>query len=926
MEDLKKSFTDGRRDPWNLIFGIFVLLVSLIVYLMTVQRTLSFWDCGEFITCAHILGIPHPPGTPLFVLIGRVFALFPIGDDPSFRINIISCINSAFAAMYGYFVAAWLIKKWFASPNLSGWSRVTVYLGGVIGGLLFAFGRTNWGNSVEAEVYGTSMLFMMLTIYLLLLWVDHREETHGETYLVLMAYLSTLALGVHMTSYIVVPFAFLLVIAVDGKYRRSWQIWVTFLILLLVIHQVQPFIVASAAWAAIACAAHCWKRISQGWIFSLALPVLALVLFVSQGAPFVPVFVLSFWGWSLLTLLFFRIDASKQFWRISFLVITAALLGYSVQIFIPIRAAQKPIMNMNNPDNWESFKGFLERSQYGTESMITRALHRRGEWINQFGNHPRMGFWGFFKEQYGLVGKRFLILFFLGLYGMYYTTRKHWKSGIFVFLITLAGTVGLVIYMNFADGTQENTLIGEGHLEVRDRDYFWTPGFVMFGLMIGLGVAAFFDMIRNILIIEKASPRIRDTILAVLCLSFLLPAFALANNYFINDRSRNFIPYDYAWNILDSARPNAVLFTNGDNDTFPVWCLQYVYGIRPDVKIANLSLINTNWYIKQLKNELGVPIRLTDSQIDGLMHRRTQDGGLYRVQDQMIAEIIDDNQRGHEQTPVQFAVTVSTRNKNYKLQSLDPYMQMEGMALTVYYPNRQPDAIALEKTHDMYWNQFKFRGVTDTTLYKDENADRLVNNYISGFLFMADTLQRAGRIDEAASEIRKGIGLVGGGLEPWAYLCRMYTMNGRLDDAIKVLDEAPDDLPKRTLKQFIAAGLSDAGRKAEARAYFEDIYRSNPGWRDGFNELFRFYFDQQMQAELARLLYDYTNANPGDAQIAAAYQQLKQEVPELFVPESLAIGIGQTAVAVDDTGRRLRILQLDSAAAIENLPDTGDGK
>jgi len=977
MDDFKKPLDQNQRDPWNLILGIFVFLVSLIVYTLTVQRTLSFWDCGEFITCAYILGIPHPPGTPLFILIGRIFSFIPIGDDPSFRINMISSLASAGAAMFGYFVAAWILKKWFAKDNFTGWNRGIVYFGAVIAALMLAFGRTNWGNSVEAEVYGTAMLFMMSTMYLVLLWVDNRDKPRGEAYLVLMAYLSTLALGVHMTSFLIVPMAFVLVVLFSDrpkwpitllclawpvvwlgiaflikestslalpewkivgvsylmfavtfglfgsqKLRQHLPVWWSFIFMCIVMIDVSLFFTWTTIWVTVACIVYYWEKISTGWIYSLAVPILAIIILTMRGDPFEPVFIISLVSWSLLTLIIYRLPSWKPAWRLSFLMVLACLIGYSVQGFIPVRAAQKPLMNMNEPDDWSSFKSFLERKQYGSENMILRALHRRGEWKNQFGNHARMGFWGFFSDQWGLHGRKFLVLFFIGLYGLYYTTKKHWKSGIFVFLLTLAGTVLMVIYMNFADGTHENPVLGEGHLEVRDRDYFWTPGFVMFGLLIGLGAAAIIDMMRQSLYAIKIPQVARTGVLALLCLLTLyLPVKAVAVNFPINDRSDNYYPYDYAWNILQSAREDAVLFTNGDNDTFPVWCLQYVYGIRPDVKIANLSLINTSWYITQLRDQLGVPMGLTDRQVMSLRHRRTADG-VYRVQDQMIAEIIDQNLKNNEQVPIEFAVTVSTRNKNYKGKSLDPYMQMEGMALNVYYPYLQPNAVNVERTHDLYWNTFQFRGVTDPTIHKDENANRLLNNYIQGFLFLADTLQRAGEVDAAAAEVRKGIELVGGGVEPWAYLCRMYSLHERFDDAEKAIAEAPDDVSKPTLKLFVASAMKEKGYKQDARELFQEVYAENPTSRDAFNELFRFYFEEKMQSQLARLLHDYTTRNPGDEQILGAYQQLKQEAPELFVAESLGLDF-MTEVDESDTGRHLRVIQLDSAEAEGEVSDTG---
>jgi tetratricopeptide (TPR) repeat protein len=207
-------------------------------------------------------------------------------------------------------------------------------------------------------------------------------------------------------------------------------------------------------------------------------------------------------------------------------------------------------------------------------------------------------------------------------------------------------------------------------------------------------------------------------------------------------------------------------------------------------------------------------------------------------------------------------------------------MQMEGMSL-VLYPNKQPDAINIDKTHDLYWNVFKFRGVNDSTLHKDENASRLVNNYISGFMVLADTLQKVGRVDEAAAEVYKAIEVVGGGMDPWAYLCRMYTLHDRLEDAERVREEAPDKISKDQLGMFIATALKDYGRKEEARTYLEDIYSRLPDSRDVFNELFRLYYQERLQVELVTLLRDWTTRHPEDRDIREAYDQLVKEVPGL---------------------------------------------
>ena len=144
-------------DRTNAVIAAFVFVASFLVYALTVQRSFSFWDCGEFIACAYILGIPHPPGTPLFVLLGRVFSTIPFVEDISYRINYISVITSAFTAMFSYLLTVRLVGYFFPAEERGGLNRLIAYVGGIVGGLMVAWSRTNWGNSVEAEVYGAAL-------------------------------------------------------------------------------------------------------------------------------------------------------------------------------------------------------------------------------------------------------------------------------------------------------------------------------------------------------------------------------------------------------------------------------------------------------------------------------------------------------------------------------------------------------------------------------------------------------------------------------------------------------------------------------------------------------------------------------------------------------------------------------------------------
>ncbi|MBD3297379.1 MAG: DUF2723 domain-containing protein, partial [candidate division Zixibacteria bacterium] len=212
----------GVKGLWNRLFpdpilgglGVGSFLLVLITYLTTISPTVSFWDCGEFIACSHILGIPHPPGTPTYILLGRIFAILPTAADPALRINLLSAIPSAFGAGFAFFVLARLITSWYGdrypNPDLSLSQRLSIYAGSFCGSLMFAFSSTNWSNAVEAEVYGLAMLLMVLLIWLSLVWRQKRDEPMGDRLLALIAYLALLSVGVHMTVLLAVVPIFLM--------------------------------------------------------------------------------------------------------------------------------------------------------------------------------------------------------------------------------------------------------------------------------------------------------------------------------------------------------------------------------------------------------------------------------------------------------------------------------------------------------------------------------------------------------------------------------------------------------------------------------------------------------------------------------------------------------------------------------------------
>lgn len=825
-EFLDNDSSHNSYDKVNLGLGLFVLVFTSIIYLMTVQRTFSFWDCGEFVACSYILGVPHPPGTPLYILIGRLFTLLPLAEDIGHRVNLLSVFSTAAASMFGYFVVVRLIRSWF-NGDLDLPRRVGIYASGVIGALLMAFSLTNWTSAVEAEVYGLSMLLITLLIWLALRWAERRDRPESRQYLILIFFLGILSTAIHLTTYLIMPMIMLMILLLDEKLRRNPLFWVSCAVLLIPVMSL-------------------WKFM---WIGGIWTAILTVAFFVSQ---------------------------KRAKLMVPFLMMLAAGVAFTAQFYIPIRAAERPAINENAPATLSKFEDFLERRQYGQESMIERMFRRRGQLENQFGVHPRMGFFGFFQDQYGVpevtLGKLNVVFLFvpfvLGMLGMLEASVRKWKTGIPFLIMVLAATVGLVLYMNFADGTMQGQFVNdEAHLEVRDRDYFFQPGFILFGLAIGLGVMAVWDMVYKFL--QKGGGR-RSLVYGLLVL-LVLPVFALKGNYYMADRSENFIPWDYAYNLLVSADSNAVVFTNGDNDTFPVWCLQEVYGVRTDVRIANLSLLNTDWYIKQLKNQMGVPISLTDAQIEALEHQRMPDGSVKRIQDIMIDNIIETN---NWEDPIHFAVTVSEENRRYRGQSLENHLEMVGMVMRLKKEQGE-EMIDLDETYDLYMNEFKFRGVADPEIYKDENAARLTQNYAAGFIYAGDILHRRGETQKAIELVKKSIEVVPSEWRNYALLMQIYADLDSLEAAEAILAEAPPEVNQEQMWLSLASDFRRKGKIDRSYQILREQLAKFPNSENAFRQMLSYLYQDNQIDSIEALLGEWIQNNPNDSEAIAAYGEIE---------------------------------------------------
>ncbi len=851
---MSEGFRDwyDRQDRLSLLISLVVFLFSFGIYLKTMAPTASFWDCGEFIACSYILGIPHPPGSPVYVLMGRIASIIPLFDQIAARLNLLSALTAALAVWMTYLVTVKLTFRW-GKGDESLWVRMGRYAAGIVGSLFVAFSMTFWSNAVEAEVYGLSMFLMMLILYLTLLWMDHPASPKGDKLLILIAYLALLSTGIHMTVFLVMPAIFLLIALTDRKKLLDLRFWITGIVLAMVVHRVTPFLIALGLW-------------------------------------------------SLITLVLSFTSRNRKIWALCFLITCGGVAGYSSQLFIPIRSSLDPAIDENDPDNWASFKSFLERSQYGQQSMMSRMFYRRGTWANQLGNKERMGFWGFFREQYMQPSLWFIPLF-LGLVGIWELIRKRKREGVVLLFLILACTLGLVFYMNFADGTIADPLTRETiRLEVRDRDYFFTPGFMFFALAMGLGAFGLIRRLGNLA--EKKSGVLQPVLWMLVLILLALPLLALKKNYRRNDRTGNWIPYDYAYNHLMSCDEDAMLVTNGDNDTFPLWFLQNVEKIRQDVRVVNLSLINADWYILQLKDAWNVPMSLEYDQIKGIPTRmpdgqivpypkqpywdpiRQQQAYLFphvdektkkfmRIQDLMIENILVANKW---QYPFYFSRTTPPGNRV----GLDDHVRKEGLADRLV-PEEGPDMLDPDRFHKNLWEVYQYRGLADMNVYKDDNTIGLVMNYSERFLDLAEYYRKQNQTEKALAELNKSIEVLPDYYRTYLQLYQTYLEQGDTTKADSLLTGYQQRMETVIAKypelllyhQYLAVAYQAQQKFDDAERVMEIAYKINPRDRMNFQILRQLYLFRREPEKLVRLLEDWLDYYPNDEQTRQLLQQYK---------------------------------------------------
>ncbi len=661
----------------NNIVGWVIFLIASFVYISTIEPTGSFWDCGEFIATANKLEVGHPPGAPLFLMLGRIFILFG-GDNVKMfpiMVNVMSALMSGFTILFLFWTITALAKKMvIGKGEATSAAMISVMGAGVVGALAYTFSDSFWFSAVEGEVYASSSFFTAITFWAIFKWDSVADEKHSMRWIILIAYLMGLSIGVHLLNLLSIPaIAFV-------YYFRRYPI------------TTKGVIYASAL--SVAILGFVQYGIIQG-IVSLA-SKFDLLFVNSFGLPFGSGIIV----YSLLIIvgiivgLKYTKKRNLYNWNTAILCFTFILIAYTSFAQIVIRSAANPPLDENNPENVFNLQSYLNREQYGDRPLFygqyynakvvdqeegatnyakvpwsdkyveagkkvtpiydpknctifprmfsSQASHvaEYKKWADIKGDHsPTFGdnlkffwvyqvnemYWRYFMWNYagrqndmqgpgGITkgnwisgikfiddmrlgpqdklpeslknnkarNEMFFLPFILGLIGMIFHFSRDKKDAWVVMLLFFFTGLAIVLYLN------------QNPLQPRERDYAYAGSTYAFAMWIGLGVLSLIEALR------KKMPGTVGAITVSLACLILVPGVMAKAEWNDHDRSHRYTSRDFAADYLNSCERNAIIFTNGDNDTFPLWYAQEVENVRTDVRVVNLSLLNTDWYIDQL--------------------------------------------------------------------------------------------------------------------------------------------------------------------------------------------------------------------------------------------------------------------------------------------------------------------------------------
>ncbi|MBM3313670.1 DUF2723 domain-containing protein, partial [candidate division WOR-3 bacterium] len=777
--------------------------------------------------------VPHPPGTPLFVALGRIFSLLPVAGEVAFRVNLIPVLFGAFSCGLIYLLVVKLISL-YAAPDRKH-NHWLPHVAGAFAGLACAFAYSYWDNCVEAEVYGPCVVVALSVLYMALIWREHFQSPGGDNRLILAAiFLLFLSTGIHFTPMMTVFAVLVFALVVDREsvlQLRMFELVAGYLALLTATElgfSVGAFVAVPLMLGATWYGIRVMERSEKTRSVFLGLCFLALVFvigYVAAGNGIMDDTVLFLasptvafverWVRSPILLLLFVAGYASYLYHLHKhrrlaleyvgLMLGLLLLAGAVQFIMLIRAGHSPEINEADPSSWRDFVSVLKREQYDPMKLLPRKTQFLTEEDWRTDQNPRFGvavayfeqvkfylryfFWQWGNERFfdiflhvswqALLG---LIPPLLGLWGMWHQFRKERRSFVLIFVAFLVASVGLITYLNLkyspSDPRRGDPAQGKlGYLEVRERDYFYAFSFVFYTIFVGIGAYAFLRTVIDRLRLRPAP---------AYALSGLLVGFGFVPmllNYPTVTRRHNWIPAEYGYNMLVSCPgERAVIFTNGDNDTFPLWFMQTVpsrvAGYDPsfgkNVRVGILSLLNTSWYCKQLKR-WGAPISFSEAEIDRLPRGFAgKDNRLFLLEDIMIRDMVataggvklkwpEDYSSTSEEymakvfgpgyrpkTPIYFATTVAPRS----LQDVKPYLRLEGLVYRVV-PDPGNEQVDADRTRYLMDSVYSLKSIFDPRVQKDENTRGLLITYAASYMGLANEYRKQDRPLEAEQVLRQ---------------------------------------------------------------------------------------------------------------------------------------------------------------------------
>lgn len=687
----------------NTLLGWLVFVISGVVYLLTLEPSVSFWDCGEFIAASYKLQIGHPPGAPFFLITQRIMSLLAPSADLAARfMNAFSALASGATIMFLFWTITILAQKIVPDnqSNRISLSEIIILASGLIGSLTFAFTDTFWFSAVETEVYAYSSLFTAVVFWAILKWEAVAGQPRADRWIILIAYLMGLSLGVHLLNLLAIP-----AIALVWYYKTHKPTLKGILVTLLISFVLIAFIM----WGIIQGTARFAIYIEVFFVNVLHLPY-------NSGLLFFIVLVLSL----CTALTIYAHKTGKAMLQLAMVSLALLYIGFGSYAIISIRSGANPPMDQNNPDDAVSLMNYLNRQQYGETPIIFGyyynapavgyekgkptyyakggkyiktegekryrfddrfktffprmyssqdahesaykswgkikghqvSINGRNETIPTFSENLRFFFtyqldhmytryfmWNFSGRQNDIQGygdplngnwltgigfidkarlghngkqpasmanpkttnRYFMLPFLLGLAGLIFQYSKRNRDFLAVLLLFFMTGIAIVIFLN------------QTPYQPRERDYAYAGSFYAYAIWIGLGVTALSHWLERIFAPKQA-------LIVTIVISLMIPVLVFSQNYDDHDRSGRYIARETGKNYLRSCEKDAILFTYGDNDTFPLWYAQDVEGFRPDIHICNVTLLSAAWYIDQMKQKVyqsdPLPIKMPNDKYE----------------------------------------------------------------------------------------------------------------------------------------------------------------------------------------------------------------------------------------------------------------------------------------------------------------------